>query len=673
MYRYRSEKGTALVIALMVMVVMSMLAAAFIIMTSFEPESSRNEALGVRSYYGADASIESHIHELVYGEDSAPQNGYPDLYDHVMIAEQDTTYPPEVLANGDTAYVTISRSGGYVSTDRNFKDIVSPYAYETSIGDGNAWGKPVVVDLDGDDVLDVLIGTDQGEIYRFIYTLETISGEKTPRWILKAPTSNPWITLDSGGIFGDIIVTDLTEDGVLEIIVNNNEDDLYCYNVDGSKRWQVNGTGSQNYCWSPGIGDIDRESGNEIAYSTTNGVVMVDSDGSIITTIPYPAMGGYTHGRPLLVDVNGGLGGDPRAELIFTDGIYYYCFNELDNNWEEIWRYPVGVRDSSGTYLASSRSTDEFWVAQPYAFDIDRDGDDEILASPAGVHIYEPTFVVLDYRGRLVDETTKDLNFDGIIEQDVLVPNDIRCNFSNLHGASSILTYQPGIIADCNDDGFLDIFIQTNNYIHIMNFFGNSSGTNSDISITTVDTAGNYAIYGSYSFVDYNEDYTGDFPTVEPVGGIQINGEITFENIDVDPQLELIYGTNFTTTSNKSYLVVMDNKIDSNTQNLGTYERLSFSSDDYNTPNFFGGVTVEDLNGDGYMEIVAASAGGPDAQLEQFIFVYSLKTTDWPKCIITAEIKGKNDVTRKIETVVRLQLDDTLAQKNYEVLSWIEK
>ena len=210
----------------------------------------------------------------------------------------------------------------------------------------------------------------------------------------------------------------------------------------------------------------------------------------------------------------------------------------------------------------------------------------------------------------------------------------------------------------------------------------------SDATLTHYDNGGAPVPQGSYMYVDYDLDDDPDFgpftPSFMPMNN-GINGPASFYNLDNDPELEIAYGTMY--NDGKAYLIVLDNKfedIGGGMQQPKTYERIAIE-DNENDPSFNGGVALADLNNDGFLEIIAATAkfgtppadglyGNPVTNGTKYLYVHSLRNMQLPKCVITAQVKGRDGSLRTVEAIVRLQVDVSNSSRNsFEVMSWVEK
>lgn len=106
------------------------------------------------------------------------------------------------------------------------------------------------------------------------------------------------------------------------------------------------------------------------------------------------------------------------------------------------------------------------------------------------------------------------------------------------------------------------------------------------------------------------------------------------------------------------------------------------SEGDGNRQSFNNGVTVSDLNGDGYQEIIAATDNhtgfqwdGRNSQ-EQQSFIFSLNNINLPKILITVEAMNADttEVLRTVEALVQLRESRIASTGNsINVLQYIER
>ena len=143
-----------------------------------------------------------------------------------------------------------------------------PYDTNSQIGGG-----PLLVDLDGDESLEIIFGDYAG----FIHVLDS-SGEN---W---NPDLFPYDVGDD--VWGSASSADIDLDGNIDFIVASTNDHLYCFDRYGLKFDEDLG---QSLIGAPAIGNIDLDDELEIViggYSTSGDLFAVNHDGTIVDGFP---------------------------------------------------------------------------------------------------------------------------------------------------------------------------------------------------------------------------------------------------------------------------------------------------------------------------------------------------------------------------------------------------
>ncbi|PIE32970.1 hypothetical protein CSA56_13645 [candidate division KSB3 bacterium] len=203
---------------------------------------------------------------------------------------------------------------------------------------------PVLGDLDGDGVLEIIVGSDNHKVYAW-----KPDGTLMPGW--------PVTTGDS--VRSSPALEDLDGDGHLDVIVGSFDNKLYAWNFNGSllPGWPVT-TGSVIYS-SPAVGDIDGDQRPEIVVgSFDNKVYAWNEDGTLTRGWPKPT-GLFVYSSPALADIDN----DGIAEVIVG----------TDNNRVFAW-------NGDGTEVAGWPTATEHVVpSSPAVGDVDNDGTLEIV------------------------------------------------------------------------------------------------------------------------------------------------------------------------------------------------------------------------------------------------------------------------------------------------------
>ncbi len=146
--------------------------------------------------------------------------------------------------------------------------------WDVNIGAGSpnltAFPSPAVADIDNDGIIEVIAPKDAGGFY-----------------VLNGETGAIEQTIESGLIYGSIVIADINADGSLDIIAPTYED-LYVFDKDGNKLWSgLSLTGSAIPSLnSPAISDVDGDGWAEVILIDTSGVLHVlgkDNDPPIVT------------------------------------------------------------------------------------------------------------------------------------------------------------------------------------------------------------------------------------------------------------------------------------------------------------------------------------------------------------------------------------------------------
>lgn len=217
----------------------------------------------------------------------------------------------------------------------------------------NAWPKstgapvnssPVLGDLDGDGILEIIVGSDNGKVYVW-----KPDGTLMPGW--------PVATGDS--IRSSPALADIDGDGRLDVIVGSFDNKVYVWNFNGSllAGWPVV-TGSVVYS-SPAVGDIDGDQRPEVVVgSFDNKVYAWNADGTLVREWPKPT-GLFVYSSPALADIDG----DGLVEVIVG----------TDNNRVFAW-------NGDGTEVEGWPTATEHVVpSSPAIGDIDNDGVLEVV------------------------------------------------------------------------------------------------------------------------------------------------------------------------------------------------------------------------------------------------------------------------------------------------------
>jgi hypothetical protein len=183
------------------------------------------------------------------------------------------------------------------------------------------YASPVIGDIDGDGINEVVIGSSIGTEWKRVFVLDGDSGTLEHTFYL------------SGAVHNSAAICDLNDDGILDIVAVDNAGYVYCWSGEdfsGGSRYDplpgfpVEVTGALS---SPSIADIDGDYELEIVVGTGDGYLYaINSDGSICSGYPVTEPGlVMITGQPVIAN----LDNDDSLELMFADGhdAYAYCYD----------------------------------------------------------------------------------------------------------------------------------------------------------------------------------------------------------------------------------------------------------------------------------------------------------------------------------------------------------
>ncbi len=183
------------------------------------------------------------------------------------------------------------------------------------------FASPVVGDIDGDGINEVIVGSHLGTQWKRVFVLDGDSGTLEHTFYV------------SGTVPNSAAICDLNGDGILDIVAVDNSGHVYCWSgedFNGGSQYDplpgfpVEVTGSPT---SPSIADIDGDFKLEIVIGTGDGYLYaINHDGSICSGYPVtvPELSEIT-GQPVIAN----LDNDDSLELMFADGSdsYAYCYD----------------------------------------------------------------------------------------------------------------------------------------------------------------------------------------------------------------------------------------------------------------------------------------------------------------------------------------------------------
>jgi len=349
---------------------------------------------------------------------------------------------------------------------------------------------PYFSDLDGDGVIDILVGVGADTFGEAGANVVGQPGDKGGVYALNDDGSIKWFheSLDTiggtenigdgrpDGVYGTPIVYDLDKDGTKEVIYTSWDQYMWILNAkDGTKKLNVH---LLDTIWStPNIADIDEDGNAEIlvtaditqnsdAGTTTGGIFHVlSSDGTqningfndFIGNSTYTTLKGKAEEQALWSSpVTADLDGDGHLEIIYGTGNY---FHDERGTYIRVWNYDGTLKFKLDT-IGRTFST-------PLVADIDNDGDLEILATTLEGYLY-----CWDHLGNLVF-ATQTLSYKALSSEPI---------------------FSSPIAVDTNGNGKLEIIYAQGAQVVMVNYLGTQISDNNKREMIFEQFKGSVAI-----------------------------------------------------------------------------------------------------------------------------------------------------------------------------------
>ncbi len=415
-------------------------------------------------------------------------------------------------------------------------------------------------------------------------------------------------------------------------------------------------------------------------FKNFRNVTLEDIDGDGISDILFAA------NRSLFAYSNGTL---LWEKPLIGIGLYPPSIADLDNDGQvEIVQVTGGQGEDGSVYVVDITGNDvEGWpktfdnswiITAPTLSDIDKDGIKEVIfleriSSTLGqIHIrkmngesFSDDWPVPIPRSPAVTPSVGDVDNDGAVE--LLVCSSRTMYLYDLKGElkpgwpvedpDTWFSFQSPILVDLNQDGTLEIVGATHGdrpEYYIRQFDGSPyktwpfvvpERTWSFCSPTVIERDGVFEIFMGrpvnddsvnksmlYSWNDAGKLNSG-FP-IENFGGLEA-GIISIANIDDEPDFEVIFGSNMIDANGNGFIHAF--KMDGS----GELEGFPITAKGWTLSN---GVAIDDVNGDGKMDLVALSYslnfGAKSDSI--YINVFPMDQPYQPEKVLWSTFKGNN-------------------------------
>ncbi|KAI8106939.1 hypothetical protein M9434_001589 [Picochlorum sp. BPE23] len=171
-----------------------------------------------------------------------------------------------------------------------------------------ALSSPAIGDVNGDGLLEVIVGTSMG----FLYVLDAKTGNALDGW-----------PIQMGDIQGHVAVADIDQDGKLEIIATDTRGSIAAFRGDGTEVWESH-VGS---AFTAGVtfGDVDGDGQLEGAFGTTDGRVYLVDAATGVTKKGFPFRTFGKISAPVLITKVDNADKNAAMQLVLTshDGYLY--------------------------------------------------------------------------------------------------------------------------------------------------------------------------------------------------------------------------------------------------------------------------------------------------------------------------------------------------------------
>jgi len=304
--------------------------------------------------------------------DGSPRAGFPvatsfEVWSTAAVADLDRNGDDEILFGGrDSRFYAVHHDGSPVfGSDPWLVDL-------PGTGEG-VRSAIAVADIDQDDRLEFVFGTDIGTVYAF--NDDGTGVTDSTGLLFTALPGDP-----SASIWGTLAVADLEQNGSVEIVFATFKDSLYVIDAAGALRPGFPRYGGGDFRGGPVVGDLDHDGTMEIVAGNFDGKLYVyEPDGSdyvpgaVLASLPQSIGGGATLAN---------LDADPELEILVGcfDG-NLYAFNHDGSSF---------LTGQGGIFAALPKGPgpNDGIIASPIVVDVDGDGDFEIFVGSRNGNFY---------------------------------------------------------------------------------------------------------------------------------------------------------------------------------------------------------------------------------------------------------------------------------------------
>ncbi len=303
----------------------------------------------------------------------------------------------------DSTVVVVTRDGTLSSWGLDGLERWPPF----SVGEGPFYSSPAAGDIDGDGVMEIVVGSDSrwlyviepgaaptvdgiflGDVVRTSVAFADLDDDPTDVEIVASSGDSRLFLIDGDGfVLSDTLITeilgplrtspvagDIDSDGVLELVALSQEGNLHCFDLSGNREsYWPSSVGDPGFS-SPALGDIDRDGYMEIVLISGRALNALNHNGTTCTGFPVeldePAptpyfwfeedtafRGGFDElfSSPILVDMEG----DGYLEIIFGSGTNLHGY---DHRGDPLNGFPLGCGGEVSSTPAAFVVGDTLWV-----------------------------------------------------------------------------------------------------------------------------------------------------------------------------------------------------------------------------------------------------------------------------------------------------------------------